>query len=139
MISFFVDGKAVPAVRMTQKSKYVDPAAKRYMAYKRFVGLTAKSVMNKQAIQKIEDGTVSVQIDIFYEIPKSYTKKRKTEIYDSDYQIRPSVRGDIDNVAKSILDGMNGICFKDDIQVAELIVNKRFDVSAGVSVLVKEI
>lgn len=138
MIDFVVEGKPVPAVRMTQRSKYADPAAKKYMNYKRLVGMTAKSVMNKKLLTMIE-GTVSVRIDIFYEVPKSYTKKRKTDIYDSDYQIRPEVRGDIDNVAKSILDGMNGICFKDDIQVVELIVNKRFDDAAGVSVIVKSI
>lgn len=138
MIDFVVEGKPVPAVRMTQRSKYADPAAKRYLTYKKLVAAAAISAMNRKALEKI-DGTVSVRIDIFYEVPKSYTKKRKTDIYESDYQIRPEVRGDIDNVAKSILDGMNGICFKDDIQVVELIVNKRFDDAAGVSVIVKSI
>lgn len=138
MIDFVVEGKPVPAVRMTQRSKYADPAAKKYLTYKKLVAASAISAMNRKALEKI-DGTVSVQIDIFYEVPKSYTKKRKTDIYESDYQIRPEVRGDIDNVAKSILDGMNGICFKDDIQVVELIVNKRFDDAAGVSVMVKSI
>lgn len=138
MIDFVVEGKPVPAVRMTQRSKYADPAAKRYLTYKKLVAASAISAMNRKALEKI-DGTVSVRIDIFYEVPKSYTKKRKTDIYESDYQIRPEVRGDIDNVAKSILDGMNGICFKDDIQVVELIVNKRFDDAAGVSVIVKSI
>lgn len=33
-------------------------------------------------------------------------------------------RFDIDNVAKSILDGMNGICYLDDEQVNLLIVAK---------------
>jgi crossover junction endodeoxyribonuclease RusA len=33
-------------------------------------------------------------------------------------------RYDLDNVAKSILDGMNGICYEDDEQVSLLIVSK---------------
>jgi Holliday junction resolvase RusA-like endonuclease len=34
------------------------------------------------------------------------------------------LRGDIDNYAKSILDGLNGVAFKDDSQVRSLEVTK---------------
>ena len=36
-------------------------------------------------------------------------------------------RRDLDNCAKSICDGLNGIVYLDDSQVAELVVRRRFD------------
>lgn len=35
---------------------------------------------------------------------------------------RHTARADLDNIAKSILDGLNGVAFEDDRQVAELLV-----------------
>ena len=39
--------------------------------------------------------------------------------------------GDIDNLSKSILDGLNGIAFEDDSQVAELHASKFFTESGA--------
>lgn len=35
---------------------------------------------------------------------------------------RHTARADLDNIAKSVLDGLNGVAFDDDRQVAELLV-----------------
>lgn len=35
---------------------------------------------------------------------------------------RHTARADLDNIAKSVLDGLNGVAFEDDRQVAELLV-----------------
>lgn len=43
--------------------------------------------------------------------------------YKTDSPVSP-LRGDIDNYAKSILDGLNGVAFKDDSQVRSLEVVK---------------
>ncbi len=39
----------------------------------------------------------------------------------------PDMRGDVDNVAKSILDGMQGIAYDDDKYVMELWIEKRIN------------
>jgi Holliday junction resolvase RusA-like endonuclease len=41
-------------------------------------------------------------------------------------------------VAKVFLDAMNGIVYKDDVQVVKLRVSKRYDIEAHVDVLVRE-
>lgn len=36
-------------------------------------------------------------------------------------------RPDVDNIVKAILDGLNGIVYADDTQVAELVASKKYD------------
>jgi len=49
--------------------------------------------------------------------------KVKITIKETD-QDTPTLRGDVDNYAKSILDGLNGVAYVDDKQVRELRVRK---------------
>lgn len=44
-------------------------------------------------------------------------------------RFKPTARnfGDADNHAKAILDGLNGICYRDDAQIVKLTVEKRTD------------
>lgn len=46
---------------------------------------------------------------------------------------------DIDNLAKSCLDALNGIAFKDDRQVVELVVRKRTDGAPETRIAVSEV
>lgn len=64
--------------------------------YEKIVGWVAKSLGCRPV-----EGPVSVALDI-------YIRRRM----------------DVDNVAKSVLDGLNGIAYEDDDQVVELLVRK---------------
>lgn len=67
-----------------------------------------------------------VSIDVYYTVPKSYSKKQRLQIAESGpWLVRPS-KPDLDNVIKSILDGMNGIVFRDDVQVVSLRAKKHW-------------
>lgn len=65
-----------------------------------------------------------VYIDAFFTIPKSFSKKKKELAYDA--LISPTKKPDCDNIAKIILDALNGIAYKDDKQVVKLQVNKYY-------------
>ena len=78
---------------------------------------------------------VAVYLYFRLPIPQSYTKKR-TEACLSGF--RHIKRPDLDNLAKSVLDGMNGIVFKDDSQITSLHCTKVYSNVAGVNILVKE-
>ena len=41
-------------------------------------------------------------------------------------ELLPILRPDLDNLAKSVLDGMSGIVFTDDSQITDLEINKRY-------------
>lgn len=52
--------------------------------------------------------------------PLSWSRKRRSDVFGAFCSKKP----DTDNVAKAILDAMNGIVYEDDAQVAGLIVQK---------------
>ncbi|MDQ0150590.1 RusA family crossover junction endodeoxyribonuclease [Eubacterium multiforme] len=70
------------------------------------------------------EGSVKATITAYYKIPKSYTKKRIQRIREGiEY---PCKKPDVDNIAKIILDSLNGIAYKDDSQIVNLTVIKKY-------------
>lgn len=49
----------------------------------------------------------------------------------------PAKKPDLDNVIKAVLDGLNGIGFRDDVLVVELTASKVYAPTSGVDVLIK--
>ena len=80
---------------------------------------------------------VSVFLYVRLAVPQSYSKKR-TEACLSGLE-QPCKKPDIDNIAKTYLDAMNGVIFKDDTQVIDLHVKKVYSAVAGVNVMVMEV
>ncbi|HAT4103701.1 TPA: RusA family crossover junction endodeoxyribonuclease [Clostridium perfringens] len=70
------------------------------------------------------EGSIKALIIAYYKIPKSYTKKRVQVIRDG--LEKPTKKPDADNIGKIILDSLNGIAYKDDSQIVELRVIKRY-------------
>jgi len=67
------------------------------------------------------DGSISLAIRFYLPRPQRLIWKRKPmpEIYSDK-------RPDIDNLAKAVIDGLNGVAFKDDGQIADLHITKKF-------------
>ena len=70
------------------------------------------------------NGAIRARIEVYYKIPKSYTKKRVQAIREELEM--PLKKPDSDNIAKIVLDSLNKIAFDDDAQVVELTVIKRW-------------
>lgn len=70
------------------------------------------------------EGSIKALIIAYYKIPKSYTKKRVQVIRDG--LEKPTKKPDADNIGKVILDSLNGVAYKDDSQIVELRVIKRY-------------
>ena len=69
-------------------------------------------------------GAIRAKIEVYYKIPKSYSKKRVQSIRDGLEM--PLKKPDSDNIAKIVLDSLNKIAFDDDSQVADLRVIKKW-------------
>ena len=83
------------------------------------------------------ENQVKAEIDVLVAVPKSDSKaKKKAKI---EGAIRPTVKPDCDNLAKSILDSLNGLAYQDDKQVVELIVKKYYAENAEVRVRLTEV
>lgn len=109
---FTIPGKCVPAVRMTQRSKFADPQAQKYLEYKDTLGKYALD-----AKVKLRLGDVAITIRAYY------NDKRKR---------------DCDNILKSVCDSLNGIAYKDDSQVVVAWVSKLKDEHERVEVEVSD-
>ena len=73
---------------------------------------------------KLLQGPIRARIEIYYSVPKSYSKRKIEAIkYGTDY---PMKKPDCDNVVKIVLDSLNKIAYDDDKQVVELTVLKRW-------------
>lgn len=79
---------------------------------------------------------VGVYLYMRLSIPKSHSKKRREACLSG--KEKPIKKPDIDNLAKSVLDGLNGIVWKDDSQIVSLHITKVYASGSGVDVLIKE-
>lgn len=98
MISFTVPGRCIPAVRMTQRSKYTKQA-KRYLQYKQSVAMIARFKYKNPPIKD----KVHVRLKIY---------------------LSGGNQGDIDNYFKSVTDSLNKIIYEDDRQIAKADIDK---------------
>ena len=71
------------------------------------------------------EGELVVRINSYFSIPKSFSKKKREQAEMG--MIKPTKKPDCDNIAKIVLDSLNGIAFMDDKQVVNLVVTKNYD------------
>lgn len=120
-IRFTVTGAAIPKDRA--RARIVTPPGKRPFIqhytpaetrkYEERVGKLAKRAWgaDEPSLRPID-----LQITIYEEIPSSWSKWKREAA--ARGEILPTGKPDIDNVVKSVADGMNKIVFKDDGQIA---------------------
>lgn len=84
------------------------------------------------------DKYIRLELDMFFQVPKSYNKKRRFNCL-SNIE-KPAKKPDIDNVLKNILDSLNGYAYNDDIQVIEVVCKKYYTEEEDyVMITIKEI
>lgn len=116
---------------MTQRGKWTDPAAQKYLAYKKLLGYEARKHIKTPLQQPI-----IVTADFYYQIPSSFTKAKRQLIQEG--RLRPVVKPDIDNAAKGIMDSLNKIAYLDDNQVVGLITNKYYADEPRICIKIEE-
>lgn len=131
-VSFVVpgepQGKGRPRIgKMGNHARMFTPT--KTVAYEGLVALAAQDVMQGRELLQ---GAVLVEMKIFVSIPQSMSKKRKTLALAGE--IFPTKKPDIDNVEKAIFDAINGVVWKDDVQVVDVFKRKRYGETPGVLV-----
>lgn len=119
VLDFTVSAKAVGKgrPRLTTRGGYAHaytPAKTR--EFESLVSWSAKQAMC-QCLPVASGCALFVQITV---PPLSWSRKRRSDVFGAFCSKKP----DTDNVAKAILDAMNGVVYEDDAQVAGLIVQK---------------
>ena len=135
-INFIVQGK----VQAKQRPRFNRYSGKTYtpnetIAYENWVKTWC--YLEKYRGQKPLEKPLKVKIIAYYEVPRSASKKKKLQMLHNE--IFPTIKPDTDNIAKSILDSLNGIAYLDDKQVVKLEVEKYYATSANVEVMIEEL
>lgn len=94
------------------------------------------SYLNSVGSRKL-DGQIQAEIVGVFSIPKSESKKRKADMLGG--KILHTKKIDCDNLAKTVLDALNGIAYDDDKQVCKLYVEKRYGEYPCVKVRLREV
>ncbi|MBQ8044123.1 MAG: RusA family crossover junction endodeoxyribonuclease [Clostridia bacterium] len=94
--------------------------------YEEYVKVCYKNKYNIK--QTPTEKPLKAKITAFFEVPTSYSNKKKKELIGQPHAKKP----DIDNISKIILDSLNGLAYKDDNQIVELEVKKLYGEEAKV-------
>lgn len=70
------------------------------------------------------DVYVGISIEAFFQVPQSWTKSKKIAV--TMGTIKPTVKPDVDNIIKIVLDGLNGTAYADDKQVIHVSASKKY-------------
>ena len=127
MMFFSIPGKAVGKGR----PRFANGHAYTPETTKEYEDLVRAPFLEKHG-KKIEGEALFVQISVYTEPPKSISKKKREELLKG----YPMKKPDLDNVAKIILDALNGVAWKDDTQVVDLRVNRNWATEVSESVIV---
>lgn len=117
---FKINIEPMGAVRMTNRGKWVQPNAKRYIAYKEEVSLQLK----QQMTDELWNTAIRIEV-LFHFIP---AKSNKTAKIGAPVTKKP----DFDNLVKGICDAANKIVWTDDALVTSATVKKRYAKEAGI-------
>lgn len=104
----FVPTKRRP--KFIRKGRAYDPKANKSEA------AAIREAWAEQVGEWKSDGPIGVAIDVFRKLPKDRPKRVESE---SD-----TFKPDVDNIAKAVLDALNGVAFDDDSQVVRLRCSK---------------
>ena len=108
-------GKARP--RFSRGHTHTTPES---IAAERSIAWHAVQQVGQRALQ----GALQVRIDVAVSVPSSWSEKRRGEALGG--AVRPVCKPDVDNAAKLVLDALTGVLWRDDSQVTELTISRRY-------------
>ena len=81
------------------------------------------------------EGPIELTVRAYFSIPKSWSKKKQAEA--ATEQMKKISKPDMDNCLKAVQDGLNGVAWKDDAQVADSHTSKRYSTRPRVDIIIE--
>ena len=135
MIAFVVPGAPVGKGRpkFARRGAFVTTYTPEKTAnYETLVKIIAGKAMNGRPLI---DGAVSVSLAIYVTPPASWSQKKQRAALSGE--IYPTSKPDVDNVVKGIFDACNDVVWRDDKQVVDVAISKRYAIKAEAVVQVR--
>lgn len=121
-------GKGRPRIgKVGEFARMFTPA--KTLAYEGFIALQAQIAM---AGHDLVEGPVLVRMFIALQVPESKSQKWKRQALAGE--VFPTTKPDVDNTVKAVFDALNGVVWKDDVQVVDLVLTKRYSAAPRVEV-----
>jgi len=122
MIYFRIDGDPVAKGRpkFTRRGHAYTP--KKTKDYEEAVRLAFMAQTSEQMPVYGKDTPLVVRATFAKSVPKSYTKKRREACLSG--KVLPTVKADLDNYLKGVLDALNGLAWEDDSQIVMTVAEK---------------
>jgi Holliday junction resolvase RusA-like endonuclease len=111
--------------------KAYDPAKSR--DFKQYIKLVA----SQNRPEKLLEGPLQMDIQVFKETLKSFSKKKATLAEEG--KIRPITKPDADNLGKLVMDSLKSVVWKDDSQVVDLHISKWYSATPRIEITIDEL
>ncbi|ENY8496187.1 RusA family crossover junction endodeoxyribonuclease [Clostridioides difficile] len=132
-VNFTIDGEPVgkerPRFNLATKRTYTPNKTKSYEELIKW--------LYQSKVKYRFTGYIKMTIRCYYSIAKNNSKKVKEQKRNN--VLRPSKKPDIDNVIKVVADSLNGIAYKDDTQIVEVVASKYYSDKPRVEVMIEDI
>ena len=119
--SIIIPGKPLGKQRPRVLRTGIAYTPKETVHYETFVKML---YLEQHAGKKPFTGPVYLMISAYYQIPKSASKKRKKAM--EEQAIMPTIRPDVDNITKIIMDALAEVAYEDDKQIVSCCINKLY-------------
>ena len=83
------------------------------------------------------EGPLMLTIEAFLGIPKSASKKKRAAMESGS--VLPEKRPDFDNLAKTAADALEGVAFRNDSQIAEAVIRKRYSTAPRMRITIRPV
>ena len=134
MIRFTIPGAPVGKgrARSTRNGHHYTPEKTRnYESWVQYHGLVATPGM------PCTERPVRLSLVFYLPIPKSWSKKRRLQAQEG--KVHHTGKPDLDNLIKSVSDGLNGVIYVDDAQIKAIDAMKVYDINPRVEVEIEEL
>lgn len=108
---------------------FTDPKTR---SYEGLIAMAAQAALDGRPPM---DCPLEVHVRVRLVPPASASKKACAAMLAGD--LPPTKKPDLDNVVKAVLDGCNGVAFRDDVLVVKQSATKFYAVTPGVDVLIR--
>ena len=125
-----ITGKGRPRVNSYTGIVYTPTKTKNYEY------LVKQIFINKYPNFTPIEGRVAMTIIAYFEIPKSTSKKKTAEMICDE--ISPTKKPDWDNIGKIVSDALNKFAYKDDSQITDVRIFKKYSTIPKVIVKILE-
>ncbi|MGP3789787.1 RusA family crossover junction endodeoxyribonuclease [Pseudomonas sp. B392_1p] len=99
-----------------------------------YEALIAREAEKAMQGRELITGPVLLEMRMMHPVPASWSKKKRAAALEGD--VMPTVKCDADNCLKAICDALNGVLWRDDTQVVNVSLAKRYDEMPRVEVRV---